>query len=343
MSGPRPSLSVVLVARDQAWNVDRLVGSVLAATDGMPREVLLVDSASGDGTAEVAERHPVGVLRIAVGYGARLTPAAGREAGVRHTTGDLVLFLDGDMELQPGWLAPALDVLRADASVAAVTGEVVDLPPGAPSPAPRTPAGTASGARDVARAGGAGLYRREALLAAGGFDPWLHAEEEPDLCRRIRRRGGRVVLIETPVALHRTVPEATVAGLLARRRRRLHLGSGQIARRSRGRDLPGMLRDRPFIATSVALGAALVAGAAGAVAVGRPWPLAPGGVLLAALAVRDGLRDGPRGAAHAMVRRAVSFEGFVKGLTAQHGPPAAYPVRVTGVRNAPRVPEAAGP
>ena len=217
MSGsPRPSLSVVLLARDQAWNVDRLVGSVLAATDGLPREVVLVDSASADGTAELAERHPVGVLRIAAGYGARLTPAAGRAAGVRHTTGDLVLFLDGDMELQPGWLVPALAALSADASVVAVTGEVIDLPPGAP--APRPPAEAPPGARDVARAGGAALYRREALLAAGGFDPWLHAEEEPDLCRR---------------------------GLL--------LGSGQIARRSRGRELPGMLRDRPFIATEVAM------------------------------------------------------------------------------------------
>jgi GT2 family glycosyltransferase len=344
VSGTRaPSLSVVLLARDQAWNVDRLVGSVLAAADGLAPEVVLVDSASGDGSAEVAARHPIGVVRIAAGDGVHLTPAAGREAGARHTTGDLVLFMDGDMELQPGWLGPALAALRGDPSIAAVTGEVVDLPPDAPPPAPRPAGGPPPRARDVASAGGAALYRREALRAAGGFDPWLHAEEEPDLCRRLRRRGGRVVLIETTMALHRTVPETTAASLMARRRRRLHLGGGQIARRSRGRELPALLRDRPFIATSMVLGVALAAGAAGAAAARRASPLAPGGAMLAALAVRDSLRVGPRGAAHAMLRRAVGFEGFVRGLVAQHGPPAAYPVRVTDVRPAPRIAEPAGP
>ena len=100
-------LSVVLISKNQAWNIDRLVTSVLKETEHFPgREIVLVDSASSDQTTEIAARYPISVLKLHPEQ--RLTAAAGRYVGYHHTTGDLVLFLDGDMELCSGWLEQAL-------------------------------------------------------------------------------------------------------------------------------------------------------------------------------------------------------------------------------------------
>ena len=97
--------SAVVITRNQAWNVDRLLGSVLR--EPSIREVVLVDSASTDKTIESALRFPVRVIQLRPDQ--RLSAAAGRHVGLMHTTGAQVLFLDGDTELHPGWLERAID------------------------------------------------------------------------------------------------------------------------------------------------------------------------------------------------------------------------------------------
>jgi len=112
-------LSIILISHNQSWNIPRLIESVLHETTFVQeREILLVDSASSDGTAELAATFPIRVLRLPASQ--RLTAAAGRYVGCKHTTGKLVLFLDGDMEMMPGWLACAMDYLARNPAVAAM-------------------------------------------------------------------------------------------------------------------------------------------------------------------------------------------------------------------------------
>src|SRR5690625_4465821 len=96
-------LAVVLIARNQVWNVERLVRSVTSTPEGASAELVLVDSASGDGTPQRARE--LGVTVLELDGSQRLTAAAGRVAGQEATESDYVLFLDGDMELAPGWLS----------------------------------------------------------------------------------------------------------------------------------------------------------------------------------------------------------------------------------------------
>src|SRR6266853_2928168 len=104
-------LSIVLISKNQAWNIARLIESVLQATSSIAMvEILLVDSASTDETVQVASRFPITILRLRPGH--RLSPAAGRYIGYKRTRGDFVLFLDGDMELLQGWLRQAVQVMR---------------------------------------------------------------------------------------------------------------------------------------------------------------------------------------------------------------------------------------
>ena len=96
-------LSVVLISKNQAWNIARLVESVLRGTSSIPAsEIILVDSASTDDTVQLASRYPINIVRLRPTQ--KLSPAAGRYIGYKRTRGEFILFLDGDMELIPGWL-----------------------------------------------------------------------------------------------------------------------------------------------------------------------------------------------------------------------------------------------
>jgi glycosyltransferase involved in cell wall biosynthesis len=101
------SVSVVIPAH----NAERTLGSVLSALaeqDPAPDEVIVVDDASTDGTAAIAERHGARVLRNE----RPLYAGGARNVGWDAARGDVVVFLDSDAVPAPGWgagLARALD------------------------------------------------------------------------------------------------------------------------------------------------------------------------------------------------------------------------------------------
>lgn len=228
-------LSVVLITKNQAWNIVRLIESVLRGTMCVSsKEIILVDSASKDETVAIASCYPISILRLKPGQ--RLSPAIGRYVGFQRTAGRYVLFLDGDTELMPGWLAYAFDVLLQRSEIGGITGSVINLPTSAtreeraPAPCP----GPVSAPREVLwcsyGGGGAALYRRSALEAAGTFNPYLSAEEEPELGLRIREAGFRLLAVDDPIVRHYNDAPVAFSSVLSRRRRNFHLGMGQAAR-----------------------------------------------------------------------------------------------------------------
>jgi len=177
------TLSVVVIARNQERTVGPLLESVFREAEGLPlREVTLVDSASTDRTVEVALARGAAVLQLP--QADWLCASAGRFAGFAATSGESVLFLDGDMELLAGWLRPALRALEADPGLAAVTGLLIDSERGTAGP-PTDPIGPLSvnghPGWALPHPSGAALYRREGLQEAGGFNPYLRSDEEPEL------------------------------------------------------------------------------------------------------------------------------------------------------------------
>ncbi|MCL4488735.1 MAG: glycosyltransferase [Chloroflexi bacterium] len=224
-------LSIVLISRNQEWNIARLIESVLAATARVAsKEIVLVDSASSDKTIEIAQHYPISILRLRPGQ--RLTSHAGRYVGTRFTSGDYVLFLDGDMALCPGWLERALAVMRDQPDVAAITGHWYDYPradgtAGSPNPAQLK---LADRDTDVSRVGGAAMYRRSVLEQVGTFNPYFYSDGEPELCVRIRHAGYRILRLGSPIAFHYSDPVEAISTLIARWKRNLWLGMGQSMR-----------------------------------------------------------------------------------------------------------------
>ena len=116
-----PALSVIIPARNEAPNIERCVGSVLAAAYA-PIEIIVVDDRSSDDTAGIVERlaaAPEAGGRVRLVRGTDLPPGwFGKQwalaQGYRIATGDLVLFADADTKHEPELIARAVTALRTE-------------------------------------------------------------------------------------------------------------------------------------------------------------------------------------------------------------------------------------
>jgi glycosyltransferase involved in cell wall biosynthesis len=321
-----PRLSVVLISRNQLWNISRLIQSVRNECAAIRHELILIDSASGDGTAEAAASHGVRVLQIEPTE--HMSPSAGRYLGHRATTGEFVLFLDGDAELVPGWLNIAVGLMESDSAIAGVTGARISLPIDSvpaqrPEPPPLTDEWTT-----VTHSGGSALYRRAALDVAGTFDPYLYSDEEPDLSIRLRHHGFHLARTTYPAIFDYTDPVDRIGTLWGRRSRRLYLGAGQNLRKHAGEPtFSRYLRERGFGVLPLlgvpSYGAAVVAAASrGRAPLLGMLSLPP--LAFALLTIRKG---SPYKALHSVMLRALIAEGTVKGLWLPVRDPESYQPR----------------
>jgi glycosyltransferase involved in cell wall biosynthesis len=333
-------LSIVLISKNQAWNIGRLIESVLQATSSIAaREIILVDSASTDKTAEVAGFYPITVLRLQPGP---LTPAAGRFIGYKRTQGEFVLFLDGDMELLRGWLEDALRAMRgAPQAGVMMSSRIIDLlPPAADYKTPPPEIVRTSAPKEVSYAsfvaGGAALYRRSVLEQVGTFNPHLKSDEEPELCLRIRHAGYRILLLDYPIVRHYSIAQESLSGLLARRRRKFLMGVGQCFRYHLGSKLfwP-YVRERGMWSLMAALWLAAGLGAFLWSLIARDFTWVGLWTFLLALLIA-GAAWRKRSLHRAMLsvfHRFLMVEGLLRGFLMKPLPPESYPQNAEVIRD----------
>jgi GT2 family glycosyltransferase len=171
------------------------------ATVPFETEVLVLDNASGDGSADAARAHPATTELIALD---RRRARGGADAElVERARGRFCLLLADDAELEPGATAALHAALQAHPKAGAACATVV-RPDGTPSGSPgqrplwrRLVSGGDGTVRQVRWCRSAAmLVRRDATTAVGSFDPALDGEiAEADLCRRLRRTGWHVLLV----------------------------------------------------------------------------------------------------------------------------------------------------
>jgi glycosyltransferase involved in cell wall biosynthesis len=195
----QPVVSVVVIGRNEGQRLGRCLESIARVETVAVREVIYVDSASTDGSAELASRY--GAHSITV-HSERPTAALGRNSGWRHAASDLILFLDGDTVLRPGFPRVAFDALSADESIAAVWGHRREIHPEQSFFNRILDLDWVYRPGLTEFCGGDVLVRRAALVETGGFDEALIAGEEPELCRRIRAHGFKILHIDEPMTGH---------------------------------------------------------------------------------------------------------------------------------------------
>ncbi len=220
------SVTAVILTRNGREHLERLLPA-LRQVEHDQLEIVVVDNASSEDTRSFLERQSdIRVLRNERNE----SYAEANNAGAALADSDLLLFLNDDVEpLDAGWLGRMLAALHDD--VVAVGAQLVyprrsllagrtrdvgvqhlgiELVPrndGVPAavnigdgadPDPTRPA------EEVAAATGACLLvERDAFEAAGGFDTrYVYGAEDVDLCWRLRRAGGRIVVCPDAVLFH---------------------------------------------------------------------------------------------------------------------------------------------
>jgi GT2 family glycosyltransferase len=123
MSPPTPGrTSVLIVAYHTPELLDACLRSILATTDERV-QVVVVDNASGDGTAELVANHFPAVELIRAGE--NLGFARGINLAAEHATGDVLVLLNPDTVVHEGALQRLADFARANPRAGLVGGRTL--------------------------------------------------------------------------------------------------------------------------------------------------------------------------------------------------------------------------
>lgn len=197
----RASVGVVAIGRNEGERLRACLASIIPGA----AVAVYVDSGSTDGSTAMARA--AGAEVVDLDMGKPFTAARARNAGFQSLIAmapglAYVQFVDGDCEVSPTWIAQAVGFLESHPPVVAVCGRrrerfadrsvynlLCDLEWD-------TPVGPAKAC------GGDVLMRVEAFKQVGGYREGLIAGEEPELCIRLRARGGSIWRIDAEMTLH---------------------------------------------------------------------------------------------------------------------------------------------
>lgn len=197
--------SVVIAARDRRAELAACLASLEPAgllARGV--EVVVTDDGSTDGTAAwLASAHPeVRCMRLERSMGA----SHARNAGTRAARGRLILYLDSDGEIAPGWLEA---MLARDDGATVLLGNVVDFEGGRVQGVPRRATFLGKSLRSRPERANTGPScnlgaPRACFDAIGGFDEELpYYFEDSDFCIRARRAGFGFAFVAEAVFRHK--------------------------------------------------------------------------------------------------------------------------------------------
>ncbi|MSO92277.1 MAG: glycosyltransferase [Rhodospirillales bacterium] len=236
------AVSVIIPAYRAAGTIARALRSVGAQTL-KPKEIVVVDDGSDDGTLQAAEAVVPSLqgIQVKLVRQARQGAGAARNHAIAESSEPVLAFLDADDEWLPEKLARSLQVMEsAGATLVAHNGWIVD--------------GERASLNDCARRFRSGndpfvsLYRkgyidtctvvarRDAVAAAGGFDAGLPNAQDFDLWLAIASApNAKLAVFDEPLARY----HVAAAGIMSNTESRLRCCL-QVALRH-----AGALRGRP--------------------------------------------------------------------------------------------------
>jgi GT2 family glycosyltransferase len=228
MPSDRPSLpsvpsvpavvSIVIVSHNTRTDLERCLESLHAAPPRASHEIVVVDNASADDSADAARRWPD--VRV-IDTGSNAGFARANNIGMRATSSAVVLLLNSDTIVPPGAIDRLVAELDRDPEVAIVGPRLVDGNGRAElsfgrmiGPLNELRQKRLSSSADVERltrqrqypdwvSGACLLVRRADADAVGGLDErFFMYTEDVDFCAAIRARGRRVLFTPDVEIVH---------------------------------------------------------------------------------------------------------------------------------------------
>jgi glycosyltransferase involved in cell wall biosynthesis len=196
----RQRISVIVPVHSGAAVLPRSLGALVASS--LPRdrwELIVVDDASADDSAMIAAEYADTVVRLS---GSPRGPAYARNRGCEVSTGDILVFVDADVCVHHDVLERFRELFLREPQLSAAFGSYDANPPAF---------GLVSQFRNLLHHhvhqshpgeaetfwAGCGAVRREAIFGVHLFDEWHYSRpqiEDIDIGRRLRLRGGRILL-----------------------------------------------------------------------------------------------------------------------------------------------------
>lgn len=200
-----PLVSIIMPCYNAAAHLPQSVGSVLAQTFA-EWELIAIDDGSSDGTLAWLQAQTDSRIRVFPQQNGGVSAA--RNAGLAHARGDCVAFLDADDTWVPDFLEKMQAALRPrpDAVLAYCGWQNLGLLGGRGEPF--VPPDYENAAKAETLFAGcrwpihAALVRREAVLAAGGFDTRLKNAEDYALWLQLATSAPIVLVPEVLAFYH---------------------------------------------------------------------------------------------------------------------------------------------
>ncbi|AZO19930.1 glycosyltransferase [Mesorhizobium sp. M1E.F.Ca.ET.045.02.1.1] len=207
-----PLVSIVVPAHNAEATLARAL-DCLVGQDTPDWEAIIIDDASTDRTPAIIAGYVEHDPRFRTLSSCAYSAAGARNSGISMARGQWLMFLDADDWVDASFLSKMLAALKAAPdAVAAYCGSRRVMPDGG-----LTPSSIATEvaiqpfetfARRCAVRAHALLVDRKTIVELGGFDVSLRTCEDWDLWQRLARLGKRWLMVDEPLAFHRTNPNA---------------------------------------------------------------------------------------------------------------------------------------
>jgi len=200
MSVDLPSVSIVVIGRNEEKNLNECFRSVLAIDYPKAKlEVIYVDTGSSDRSLEIAGKFNVKIVEERSDFP---TPGLARNRGIQEAKNEVIHFVDGDMTVNRVYLKEAVSMLGKD-NIACVIGGVSERRAHCNffsrvlSHPWRSRKAGFKGAP-----GAGGTFLRNVLAELGGYHPEIRCGEETELGFRFIRAGYKIYMIDCEMGTH---------------------------------------------------------------------------------------------------------------------------------------------
>ena len=217
---PKQEISVILPVRNEASYLEHSVSSILAQDFHGPLEVILAIGPSHDSTMEIAREIAKLDKRVVIVENPSGRTAAGLNLAIALSQYSNIVRIDGHSEIPDNYLSLALEILEQSGAVnvggvmAAVGNNLFER---TVARAMRSPLGVGASRFHTGGAAGPvdtvylGAFRKEALIAIGGYDERFTRAQDWELNFRLRAQGGLIHFDPRLVVTYR--PRSTVSAL----------------------------------------------------------------------------------------------------------------------------------
>src|SRR6478609_945621 len=113
---PLPSVAIVILNWNGQHFLQQFLPSVTASTYAN-KKVIVADNASTDNSIIFLQQHftQVEIIRNSINEGF----AKGYNTALQHVSSDYYILLNSDVEVEPGWIEPVIELMESNASIGA--------------------------------------------------------------------------------------------------------------------------------------------------------------------------------------------------------------------------------